>query len=98
MSENEKTVTQEFEEALQQNNESKVEQDKQAFKDASAGTRVISETSGLLDGEYAHLEDLVDQNSKLKSKKNKLQTSFGMIVIFTVFVVIARVVAFTQGY
>lgn len=98
MSENEKIVTQEFEEALQQNNEARVEQDKQAFKDASAGTRVISETSGLLDEEYAHLEDLVDQNSKLKSKKSKLQTSFGMIVIFTVFVVVARVVAFTQGY
>ena len=84
--------------ALKQNNELRVEQDKQAFKDASAGTRVISETSGLLDEEYAHLEELVDLNSKLKSKKSKLQTSFGMIVIFTVFVAIARVVAFTQGY
>lgn len=98
MSENEKTVTQEFEEALQQNNESKVEQDKQAFKDASAGTRVISETSAVLDSEYAYLEELIDKNNSLKNKKSKLQTSFGMIVIFTVFVVIARVVAFTQGY
>lgn len=84
--------------ALQQNNELRVEQDKQVFKDASAGTRVLSETSGLLDEEYAHLEELLDQNSKLKSKKSKLQTSFGMIVIFTVFVAIARFVAFTQGY
>lgn len=87
-----------FEKALQKNEEIRVQQNKEQLKEATAGTRIESETAGTLDDAYETLEELVDRNEKLVKKRDRLRVSFWVIFGLTVFIAIARYVAWTYGF
>ena len=88
----------EFNEALEKNAELRREKDKEQLKEATAGTRIESETAGTLDDAYETLEELVDRNEKLVKKRDRLRVSFWVIFGLTVFIAIARYVAWTYGF
>ena len=88
----------EFNEALQKNEEIRIQQNKEQLKEATAGTRIESETAGTLDDAYETLEELVDRNENLVKKRDRLRVSFWVIFGLTVFIAIARYVAWTYGY
>ena len=87
-----------FEKALQKNEEIRIQQNKEQLKEATAGTRIESETAGTLDDAYETLEELVDRNENLVKKRDRLRVSFWVIFGLTVFIAIARYVAWTYGY
>lgn len=87
-----------FEKALQKNEEIRVQQNKEQLKEATAGTRIESETAGTLDDAYETLEELVDRNENLVKKRDRLRVSFWVIFGLTVFIAIARYIAWTQGF
>lgn len=87
-----------FEKALQKNEEIRVQQNKEQLKEATAGTRIESETAGTLDDAYETLEELVDRNEKLVKKRDRLRVSFWVIFGLTIFIAIARYIAWTQGF
>ena len=88
----------EFNEALQKNEEIRIQQNKEQLKEATAGTRIESETAGTLDDAYETLEELVDRNENLVKKRDRLRVSFWVIFGLTVFIAIARYIAWTQGF
>ena len=88
----------EFNEALQKNEEIRIQQNKEQLKEATAGTRIESETAGTLDDAYETLEELVDRNEKLVKKRDRLRVSFWVIFGLTIFIEIARYVAWTYGF
>lgn len=87
-----------FDNALQKNEEIRIQQNKEQLKEATAGTRIESETAGTLDDAYETLEELVDRNEKLVKKRDRLRVSFWVIFGLTVFIAIARYVAWTYGF
>lgn len=87
-----------FDIALQKNEEIRIQRDKEQLKEATAGTRVESETTGTLGDAYETLENLVDTNEKLVKKRDRLKVSFWVIFLLTVFIAIARYIAWTQGF
>lgn len=91
-------MNKEFVESLQVNNELNVAKDRQAFKDASVGTKLEKETTEALERETAFLEELIEQNEILQRKVGKAKASFVVLMSLTVLVVIARFLAFTQGF
>lgn len=88
----------EFDEALEKNVKLRIEQDKEQLKEATAGTRVESETTGILDDAYETLEELVDTNERLVKKRDRLKVSFWVIFGLAIFIAIARYIAWTQGF
>ena len=87
-----------FEKVLQKNEEIRIQQNKEQLKEATAGTRIESETAGTLDDAYETLEELVDRNENLVKKRDRLRVSFWVIFGLTVFIAIARYIAWTQGF
>ena len=87
-----------FDNALQKNEEIRIQQNKEQLKEATAGTRIESETAGTLDDAYETLEELVDRNENLVKKRDRLRVSFWVIFGLTVFIAIARYIAWTQGF
>lgn len=87
-----------FEKALQKNEEIRIQLNKEQLKETTAGTRIESETAGTLDDAYETLEELVDRNEKLVKKRDRLRVSFWVIFGLTVFIAIARYVAWTYGF
>ena len=87
-----------FEKALQKNEEIRIQQNKEQLKEATAGTRIESETAGTLDDAYETLEELVDRNENLVKKRDRLRVSFWVILGLAVFIAIARYIAWTQGF
>lgn len=93
MAVDEKDLTTQFKEALEQKNERVIEQQKQVIKDKTAATRVGAEQTALNEQLLDDIEKSEDQVALLKRKILRRQVIFGVLTVLCAIVAIARFTA-----